>query len=112
MPAAAAAWERARPENLFIPTFATGPRGAYLPASALKGAFRTAVVSARANQQVLKDAAGRVRRKAGASGRWPMRWKTPRWGRAASNAMRLLSLADSEPVAATAFKVYLLRVVP
>src|SRR5579862_194470 len=53
-------YERARAENLFIPTFASGPRGPYLPASALKGAFRTALVNTRASAQVLKDAAARL----------------------------------------------------
>ena len=38
-----AVWEQTRPEYLHIPTFAAGPRGPFLPASALKGALRTAL---------------------------------------------------------------------
>ena len=34
-------WERTHAEHLFIPTFATSPKGPYLPATALKGALRT-----------------------------------------------------------------------
>lgn len=37
-------FERLRADNLHIPTFTAGPNGAYLPASALKGALRTAMV--------------------------------------------------------------------
>jgi len=37
-------WERAQAENLFIPTFATGPSGPYLPGTAIKGAIRTGVL--------------------------------------------------------------------
>ena len=38
-------WNAAHPDQLHIPTFAAGPSGAFLPASALKGALRTAYVS-------------------------------------------------------------------
>lgn len=39
-------WETARAENLFIPTFASGPGGPFLPGSAIKGALRTGAVHA------------------------------------------------------------------
>src|SRR6202007_2430710 len=42
-----AIWNAAASENLFIPTFAASYRGAYLPASALKGALRTGLVFSR-----------------------------------------------------------------
>jgi CRISPR-associated protein Csm5 len=103
-------YERARAENLFIPTFASGPRGPYLPASALKGAFRTALVNTRANPQVLKDAATRL----GSDGRGMRQVSTTvedaAVGPGGSNAMRQISLADSAIVPQTSFRVYLLRV--
>jgi CRISPR-associated protein Csm5 len=43
-------YQRARPEDLFIPTFATSGGGAYLPATALKGPLRTALLLARAQE--------------------------------------------------------------
>src|SRR5436190_12202843 len=39
-----AIWNGAPSESLFIPTFAAGYRGAYLPASAVKGALRSGLV--------------------------------------------------------------------
>src|SRR5689334_12918907 len=42
-----AIWNAAQSESLFIPTFAAGHRGPYLPASALKGALRTGLVFSR-----------------------------------------------------------------
>lgn len=103
-------WERARAENLFIPTFASGPRGPYLPASALKGAFRTAIVCSRASTGILKEAANRI----GPDGRGVRQVgnavEDAAVGPGGSNAMRLISLADSTVVPQTSFKVYLLRV--
>jgi CRISPR-associated protein Csm5 len=105
-----AVWDRARAENLFIPTFSTGPRGPYLPGSALKGAIRTALVASRAKTQVLKEAAGRL----GPDGRGMRQVgnavEDSAVGPGGSNAMRLLSVSDSQPVPVSAFKVYLLRV--
>ena len=43
-PSAIPLWERAKSENLFIPTFACSPAGPYLPATAIKGALRTGTV--------------------------------------------------------------------
>jgi CRISPR-associated protein Csm5 len=88
-------YERARAENLFIPTFSSGPRGPYLPASALKGALRTALVNTRANPQVLKEASGRL----GSDGRGMRQVgiavEDAAVGPGGSNAMRQISLADS-----------------
>jgi CRISPR-associated protein Csm5 len=39
-------WEQAKDEEIFIPTFCTGPRGKLLPATALKGALKTALLAA------------------------------------------------------------------
>ena len=50
-PSLARIFERALPEHLFLPTFATAPGGGiYVPASALKGVLRTALLAARLNQ--------------------------------------------------------------
>src|SRR5438132_4344516 len=59
-PSSTAYWERAHAENLFIPTFASGLNRPYLPASALKGALRTAVVAGLAGDKQLKNTAERV----------------------------------------------------
>jgi CRISPR-associated protein Csm5 len=104
-----AVFERARAENLFIPTFSSGPRGPFLPGSALKGAVRTAVVCARANPQVLQEASSKI----GPEGRGMRQVanavEDAALGPGGSNAMRLLSLADSATVAESVFKIYLLR---
>ena len=50
-------WERARSENLFIPTFATSTSGPYLPATAIKGALRTGAVFDRWNEKTLRELA-------------------------------------------------------
>ncbi len=46
-PESTAIWNSAPSESLFIPTFASNYRGAYLPASAVKGALRTGFVFSR-----------------------------------------------------------------
>ena len=53
-------WQKANALDLFIPTFATGPRGAYLPATSIKGALRTGVVHSKATEEMLKQAATRA----------------------------------------------------
>src|SRR5689334_24159795 len=62
-------WERARAENLFIPTFASGPNGPYLPGTALKGAVRTGFVHGRVTEQLMRDLASNT----GSEGRLPRR---------------------------------------
>ena len=103
-------WERAHAEHLFIPTFSTGPRGPYLPATALKGALRTGVVHGQFPERVLADVAAR----AGSEGRLPRRpasaAEEAALGSAGADSMKLISVADSKTVAQTAFKIYLLRV--
>lgn len=49
-PALSRVFERALPEQLFLPTFAVAPSGGiYVPATALKGVMRTALLAARLN---------------------------------------------------------------
>lgn len=102
------AWERARAENLFIPTFATGPQGPYLPGSALKGAIRSALVAGRASLKALGEPAQNMDMRA-------LRQVTQSVedsgvGPGGSNAMRLMAMGDSSVAAANSFRVYLIRV--
>jgi len=103
-------WERAHAEDLFIPTFATGPKGPYLPATALKGALRTGVVHGQFSERALADVASR----AGSEGRLPRRPATSvedaALGAGGSDSMRLVSTSDSSAVPENSFRVYLLRV--
>src|SRR5213078_209550 len=54
-------WERAPAQNLFIPTFATSPAGAYLPATVIKGALRTGTVFDRWSDATLRDVETRMK---------------------------------------------------
>ncbi len=95
-------WERARAEQLFIPTFAASTTGPYLPATAVKGALRTGAVFDRWTEATLRDLSERL-----ANERLPRNPATrledvPR-------AKRLLA-GDSTAVPYTAMRVYLLRV--
>ena len=102
-------WNDTRAEHLFIPTFASGPSGPYLPASAIKGGLRTAVAFARWNPGVIRDIGERM------EGERPLRRpgeaaEAMTLGGSGSDPMRAISIADSTPIAATSFKVYLVRV--
>lgn len=108
-PSAAAFWERAHSENLFIPTFASGPRGPYLPASAIKGVLRSGVLFKRWTHATMEEAAKR------AEGERMMRRvsngaENAALGASGADRMKFIMLADSDPVPASSFKVYLLRV--
>jgi CRISPR-associated protein Csm5 len=102
-------WEQARAENLFIPTFCSGPNGPYLPGSAIKGALRTGLVFTRWNSGVLREIASRMDgdrapRKPGESA------ELMTLGASTSDPMRVLSTADSGTISPAAFKIYLLKV--
>jgi CRISPR-associated protein Csm5 len=60
----ASLWERSRLDAIHIPSFASGPGGPFLPASALKGALRTALVWSRWRERgegsVVEQAAAKV----------------------------------------------------
>jgi CRISPR-associated protein Csm5 len=108
-PSLTPAWEQTRPENLFIPTFCSGVNGPYLPASAMKGALRTGYAYARWNAGTIQEIASRM------EGERPLRRpgevaESMTFGSAAGDPMRLLMAADSDPIPANAFKVYLVRV--
>jgi CRISPR-associated protein Csm5 len=101
--------EQGRAEQLHIPTFSTGPSGPYLPASALKGALRTAITFARWHPGVLTNLIDRMQ-----SDRPPRRLgetaEAMAFGSAHADPAKGLSLADSAAVPVSAFKVYLVKV--
>ena len=59
-PSLTASYDRAHPENLFIPTFAATSSGPYLPGAAVKGALRTGAIAARWNHQTMEQVATRL----------------------------------------------------
>lgn len=101
-------WNRAMGDSLHIPTFSSGPSGAYLPATAIKGALRTGMVFSNWRDGMLQTVLGRV------SGERPSRHpalmvEEQALGAAGVNRMRFVSAGDSSTVPASQFKVYLLR---
>ncbi len=102
---ATAVWNTAPSESLFIPTFASAYRGPYLPASALKGALRTGFVFSRWS-------AGTMERLAASreGDRLPRRASESAENASGVSQIRLFSAADSDPVPASAFKIYTTRV--
>ena len=111
-PGAVAAWERAQPENLFIPTFATSPSGPYLPATAIKGALRTGAVFDRWSPATFRDLAGKL-------GAEESNVRLPRYlaskseeavlGGGGKSRMRKVSACDSATVGYNGMKIYMLR---
>ena len=101
-------WNRAVGESLHIPTFASGAAGPYLPGAAVKGALRTGMVFANWRDGMLQDVAGRVKGE-----RVPRRpsesVEEQAVGPAGASKMRLVSAGDSDVIAASQFKIYLLR---
>ncbi|HEX6896644.1 MAG TPA: type III-A CRISPR-associated RAMP protein Csm5 [Bryobacteraceae bacterium] len=103
-------WEKTRAEYLFIPTFSTGPHGPYLPATALKGALRTGVIHGRLPASALADIAARTNSEGRLSRRPASSAEEAALGSSSADAMKLVAVADSQPVPQAAFKIYLLRV--
>lgn len=101
-PSAIPVWERAHAEHLFIPTFAASLNGPYLPATSVKGALRTGLVSDRWTESTMKDLAEKI------AGDRPPRNPAPRI-EDVPRAKRV-SAGDSGEAAYSAMKVYLLRV--
>jgi CRISPR-associated protein Csm5 len=99
-----ATWNSAPPEALFIPTFAATYRGAYLPASAVRGALRTGLVFSRWSLSSIERAAAAIE-----GDRLPRRASESAEGAAHASQMRVLGVADSDPVPSSAFKVYVSR---
>jgi len=102
-------WEKAPLESLHIPTFASGPQGPYLPASALRGALRTGIVAASAAKESLEKIAARM------EGERPPRHpaeelENEALGAAGGDRMRVAQFSDSAPVDSSCFRVFLLRI--
>ncbi|MCX6614422.1 MAG: type III-A CRISPR-associated RAMP protein Csm5 [Acidobacteria bacterium] len=110
-PAYSPIWDRTRADDLFIPTFMKGAHGHYLPASALRGALRTAIVHkswsergeklfSALEQQFQNERGFRYAAQAEESAAMGSRGK---------DRMRAVSIGDSNPVAAESFRVFLTR---
>lgn len=101
-------WNKQRAESLFIPTFAAGPAGAYLPASALRGALHTALLASRWNDHAWKNVQDQFN-----GDRLPRRPAEPAEdtaiGLGGHSRMRAFSVGDSTTVQASAMKIYLVR---
>jgi CRISPR-associated protein Csm5 len=107
-PAYSAYWNRASGESLHIPTFSSGPSGPYLPGAAIKGGLRTGMVFAHWRDGMLQDLLTRVQTER--LPRHPAEGvEEQALGPAGSNRMRFVSAGDSDPVATSQFKIYLLR---
>ena len=98
-------WNGASSESLFIPTFAANGRGAYLPASALKGALRTGLVFTRWSAATMERVASSLEGE-----RVPRRAAESAESTAGASQMKIVAAADSEPVAPASFQVFLTRV--
>ena len=103
-------WERAHAENLFIPTFATGPSGPYLPGTAIKGALRTALLQGLLATKQFADFSARVSPEGRLARHPAAAVEEATLGSAGSDSLRFLSAADSATIAENVFKIYLLRV--
>jgi CRISPR-associated protein Csm5 len=103
-------WEKLPPEHLHIPTFATGPSGPYIPATALKGALRTALVFKLGGETILKEleaamsSANRPPRSVGQIA------EERAVGSPGHSRLRPLVFGDSKAVSEASFKIHLLRV--
>jgi len=100
-----AIWNAAPSESLFIPTFAATYHGAYLPGSALKGALRTGLVFSRWNDGVIDRIANSLE-----ADRVPRRLAESAEVSAGASQVKVVGIADSEPVPSSSFKVFLTRV--
>ncbi len=98
-------WEKAPSEQLFIATFAGSLQGPYLPASALKGALRTGLVFSRWTASTMEKIAAALE-----PSRPPRRPAEAAENTSGASQVRIVAVADSQPVAASAFKVFLARV--
>ena len=97
-------WNSAPSESLFIPTFAANTSGAYLPASALKGALRTGLVFSRWTPATIERVASSLE-----GDRLPRRVAEPLEASAGASQVKILSIADSQTAQASSLKVYLTR---
>ena len=108
-PSLTAFWEKAPADLLFIPTFAAGPSGPYLPATALKGSLRTGALVEGWKENTTRDLTARF-----SADRPPRRpavaLEEQVLGAGGSDRMRAASAGDSRPIAHSAFQIHLVRV--
>jgi CRISPR-associated protein Csm5 len=97
-------WNAAQTESLFIPTFAAATGGTYLPASALKGAIRTGLVFSRWSAATIEKVASSLEGE-----RVPRKLAESAEIHAGASQVKILSLADSAPIAPSALQIYLTR---
>ena len=100
--------------GLFIPTFATSATGgAYLPATAIKGALRTAAVFDRWSDTTMRDLVKRIEADEAEGKRIPrnpaLKAEEAVLGGAGKSLMRRVSAGDSGSIAHNGMKVYMLR---
>lgn len=100
-----AIWNAAPSESLFIPTFAANYRGAYLPGSAVKGALRTGLLFSRWNAGTIDRIANSLE-----GDRAPRRPAESAETSAGASQVKVIGISDSDPVAASSFKIFLTRV--
>lgn len=98
-------WNAAPTEALFIPTFAATYKGAYVPASAIKGAVRSGLVHARWSTATMDKIAASLE-----GDRVPRRTAEAAEAQAGASQVRILGMADSDAIAESAFKIYLTRI--
>ncbi len=103
-PGSTGVWNSAPSESLFIPTFAAAPAGAYLPASALKGALRTGFVFSRWSASTVERIASSLE-----GDRVPRRLGESVEASSGASQVKVLSIADSAQVPSSVLKIYLTR---
>jgi CRISPR-associated protein Csm5 len=103
-------WEKAQPENLFIPTFAVSPSGPYIPGTAIKGALRTGAVSDRLTEGSMRDLSERLLQEDRLPRHPALRAEEAVLGGSGSSRMKRFAAGDSGSVTHAGMKVYLLRV--
>lgn len=103
-------WEKAQPENLFIPTFATSPTGPYIPGTAIKGALRTGAVADRWTEGSMRDLSDRLASEDRLPHHPALRAEEAVLGGSGSSRMKRFAAGDSASVTHSGMKVYLLRV--
>jgi CRISPR-associated protein Csm5 len=109
-PSAGAFLERARIESMHIPTFSSGPSGPFLPATAIKGALRTAMVFRRAEEKTLRDLAAKAQDRDRPLRRPGETLEQSTVGTSGNSRTRVIEAGDSQPISPQALKIYLLRV--
>lgn len=99
-------WEKLGAEFCFIPTFAAEMEGSYVPGSALKGALRTALVSALAGDKAIEAVKADSRRPGEALESRAFHRDSSKSGQ---DPLKTLAIGDSKAESRAAFKIYMLR---